>query len=142
VPVSAPFSGVVYRIYREQGEQVNRGQSLLSLLDCQSLWAEAVVSAADAARINVQQPVLAYLTGSVEPIQGEVELVQPLGPEQIVRGAEESQVWAIAPVIPPTLAGQTVQRIKVRIPPPPQYENSQQFCGVGQTIRLSFRKQR
>lgn len=142
VPVSAPFSGVVYRTYREQGEQVNRGQSLLSLLDCQSLWAEAVVSAADAARINVQQPVLVYLTGSAEPIQGQIELVQPLNPEQTAGGAEESQVWAIAPAVPPSLLGQAVQRITIRIPPPPQYNNPQQFCGVGQPIRLSFRKQR
>lgn len=142
IPISAPFSGVVYRIYRERGEQVNRGQSVLSLLDCQSLWVEVVVSAVDAASINVQEPVLVHLAGSTKPIQGQIELVQPLSPAQLASIMEDSQVRAIAPVIPPVLTGQAVQRIEVRIPPPPQHDNPEQFCGVGQTIRLSFRKQR
>ncbi|MBF2083551.1 HlyD family efflux transporter periplasmic adaptor subunit [Thermoleptolyngbya sp. C42_A2020_037] len=142
VPISAPFSGVVYRIYRERGEQVNRGQSVFSLLDCQSLWVEVVVSAVDAASINVQEPVLVHLAGSTKPIQGQIELVQPLNPAQLASIMEDSQVRAIAPVIPPVLTGQAVQRIEVRIPPPPQHDNPEQFCGVGQTIRLSFRKQR
>ncbi len=138
--VSAPFSGVIYRTYQETGEQVNRGQPLVSLLDCQSVWVEAVVTADEAANIDLQQPVLVHLTGFAQPLEGRIDLIQPLGQSQIGNLTPDSSVQAIAPVIPPSLSGQTVKRVTVRVPPPPQHTNPQEFCGVGQTTRLSFRR--
>ena len=41
--VTAPFSGVVYNTEREQGEQVNQLEPVLTLLDCNDLWIETVV---------------------------------------------------------------------------------------------------
>ena len=140
--VNAPFSGVIYQTYQEVGEQVNRGQPLVSLLDCQSLWVEAVVAADEAASIDLQQPVLVHLAGLAQPLEGQIDLIQPLGQRQIGHLTADSRVQAIAPVIPPSLSGQTVQRVTVRVPPPPQHTNSQKFCGVGQTTRLSFRRKR
>ncbi|NJR66447.1 MAG: HlyD family secretion protein [Leptolyngbyaceae cyanobacterium CRU_2_3] len=41
----APFQGVIYTTDYEQGQTVNRAQPLLTLLDCNEIWVEVVVSA-------------------------------------------------------------------------------------------------
>jgi len=137
--INAPFSGMIYRTNQEKGDQVSRGQTLLSLLDCQNLWVEAVISADDAAKVDIQQPVLVHLVGLSEPLKGEVDLLQPFDQSQASNPASNSRLNAIAPLVPAALNGQALKRITVRVPPP-QYGNPQQFCGVGQTTRLSFRK--
>lgn len=139
--ITAPSSGLIYRIHHEQGEEISRTQSLITLLDCNSLWVEAVVNAADAASINRNAPVMVQLEGYKQPIRGELDLVQPINS---VQNADEQarlmQSQALAPTIPLNLMGQPLIRLTVRIPPPPQYAYAKQFCGVGQVAQMSFQR--
>jgi EAL domain-containing protein (putative c-di-GMP-specific phosphodiesterase class I)/multidrug resistance efflux pump len=136
--IAAPFTGVVYRTERERNELVDASAPLVTLLDCNDLWVEIVVSAKAASQYDLSKPVKVEL-GLAVPVMGEIILNQPLSSAQ---GGEEqfrlTRVQALQPVIPPELAGQALTRLTIRVPPP---ENqSQQFCGVGQLARLTFSK--
>jgi multidrug resistance efflux pump len=140
--VLAPFTGVVYSTKSEQGEQVIQSQPILSLLDCNTLWIEAVVRTDEASRIDTQKPVRVKLTDSSEIVPGEIDLIQPLSS---IQGIDEErsklmQVQAFPPAIPSTSVGQPMTRVTIRIPPPPAQTQSQRFCGLGQSARLTFSK--
>jgi EAL domain-containing protein (putative c-di-GMP-specific phosphodiesterase class I)/multidrug resistance efflux pump len=136
--IAAPFTGVVYRTERERNEQVEQAAPLLTLLDCNSLWVEIVMSAKEASQIDLSKPVKVEL-GSAAPVMGDITLNQPISSAQ---GGEEqfrlTRVQALQPVIPPELAGQALTRLTIQISPPANPD--QQFCGVGQLARLTFNK--
>ena len=137
--VTAPFASVVYSTEREQGEQVNRLDPILTLLDCNDIWVEAIIPADQASHIDTQKPASVKLAGYSQTIAGEIDLMQPISSIQSIE-QRKLQVQALLPVIAPELVGQALIRVTVRIPPPPQYIKSGQFCGVGQVSRLTFSK--
>jgi membrane fusion protein, multidrug efflux system len=134
VEVKAPFQGVIYRTEKEQGEQVNRPDALMTVLDCNDLWVETLVSADQASRIETQQPVRVQLAGEPTTFVGEVELIEAISSVEEVR----QQVQAIIPSVPADLAGKPLSRVTVRIPPSKQHSQSRQFCGIGQSASLTF----
>lgn len=139
--VVAPFDGIVYRTERDRGEQVSKSESMLTLLDCNDLWVEAVVSADVANGIDAQKPVKVHLTNSSKTLLGEVDLIQPIAPNQdIAEQTKLRQAQALLPAVPPNLQGQLLALVTVRIPPAPEYTNSRQFCGLGQPTKLTFGK--
>ncbi|MEB3356354.1 MAG: HlyD family efflux transporter periplasmic adaptor subunit [Synechococcales bacterium] len=139
--ILAPFAGVIYRTNLEQNERVNESEPVLSLLDCNEIWVEAVLPARQVSQIDLQMPVSVDLKSVAEPLAGEVDLIQPLsGVQSGIQPAHLTQVQALPPVIPPQLAGQPLKRVTVRIPPPTNHDQTQQFCGVGQSVRLVFAK--
>jgi multidrug resistance efflux pump len=139
IKVSAPFAGVVYSTEHEQGEQVTNAERIMTLLDCNNLWIETVVRADEASRIDTKKPVNVQIRGYSKTITGEIDLLQPISSIQgIDERSKLMQVQALLPTIPSTLVGQALTRVTVKIPPPPEYTNSQQFCGVGQSVRLTF----
>lgn len=139
--ISAPFAGVVYSTEREQGEQVAESAPVLTLLNCNEVWVETIVPAHQASKIDAQKPVRVQLAGFSQTLSGEVDLMQPISS---IQGVEERtklmQVQALMPTIPPELVGQPLVRVTVRIPPPPQHSQSQQFCGLGQATQVTFSK--
>ncbi|AFZ42659.1 diguanylate phosphodiesterase [Halothece sp. PCC 7418] len=136
--VTSPLDAVVYSTESEQGETVNQSEQVLTLLDCNELWAEAVISAEAAARINPQKPVLVELGNSEQAITGELELIQGVSPLGDVERSKRLQVQALVPSIAPELVGKSLSRVKVMIPPPPAHKNTDQFCGLGKPTRLTF----
>lgn len=138
--VAAPFAGIVYKTDREPGEQINRTEAILTMLDCNELWVEAVIPASDVSTLQMQKPVSVQIAGYPETIAGEIDLIQPVSGQGSDRQLPSIQSQALSPSIPPNLAGQPLVRVTVRIPPPPQYTQSNQFCGVGQLTKLTFQK--
>jgi len=138
--VAAPFAGVVYKTDHETGEQINRTEPILTLLDCKELWVEAIIPASEVSNLQVDKPVSVQIAGYPETIAGEIDLIQPVSGQDITKQLPAIQSQAVSPSIPPDLAGQALARVTVRIPPPPQFAESNQFCGVGQLTRLSFSK--
>lgn len=132
--VTAPFSGIVYGTEYDAGEQVNRPAILLSLLDCNDLWVETLVSAEQANRINTTQPVRVKLANSKATVVGDVEVVEAMSQGKLTQARAE----ALYPTVPPELAGQPLARVRVSIPPTPEQAMAHQFCGVGQTAQLTF----
>ncbi len=154
--ITAPFAGVVYSTEREQGEQINQGQPVLTLLDCNDLWLETVIKAEvdcndlwletvikaeDASHIDTQKPVKVKFTNDGQTVSGEVDIIQPISS---IQGIEERsklmQVQALLPTIPPNLVGKNLARVTVKMPPPPAHTQSQRFCGLGQAASLTFSK--
>ncbi|MGB7439662.1 MAG: EAL domain-containing protein [Coleofasciculaceae cyanobacterium] len=139
--VSAPFSGVIYKTSREQGERISQSEPLLTMLDCNDLWVEAVVMAEDANDIDPNKPVNVRLKTSSEILIGEVELIQPISRFQdINQQTKLREVQALELAIPPKLEGKLLALVTVRIPPTPEQAKSQKFCGIGQEAELTFGK--
>lgn len=139
--IAAPFTGVVYQTERERGEKLNESEFVLSLIDCNDVWVEAIVNAKQASRIDANKPVRVRVEGYGEKLTGEVALMQPVSSIQAVEERTRlMQVQALAPAIPPNFVGQPLTRVTVKIPPPPNAEQSMQFCGVGQATRLTFKQ--
>lgn len=127
--IFAPFTGVVYSTHKQQGEQVNPTEPIVTLLDCSDRWVEATISAKQATRINAQKPVLVKLAGASSAVAGQVKLIQPLNNLQ-------NDNLPIQPKLSPQLAGQPLVVVQVKVPLSNQ--PSQQFCGVGHPTRLTF----
>lgn len=139
--IAAPFSGVVYQTERERGEKLNKSEFVLSLIDCNELWVEAIVNAKQASHIDVNKPVRVQVEGYGKNLNGEVALMQPVSSIQAVEERTRlMQVQALTPSIPPNFVGQPLTRVTVKIPPPPNAEQSMKFCGVGQAANLTFRQ--
>jgi DNA-binding NarL/FixJ family response regulator/multidrug resistance efflux pump len=136
--IKAPLSAVVYSTEREKGELISQSEALLTLLDCNDIWVETVVNAKDAAKINMQQPVMVQLAGEPEPIEGKVALIQAVSSQGEQERSQRLQSQALVPTIPNNLVGQNLSRITVAIPPPANYSQTKKFCGLGQPSRLTF----
>ena len=132
--IKAPFDGIVYGTEHDAGEQVNRPATLLSLLDCNDLWVETLVSADRANRIEPHKPVRVQLANSNDTVVGEVEVIEAMSQGKLTQARAE----ALYPAIPPELSGQPLARVRVRIPPTQEQSVSHQFCGVGQSAQLTF----
>jgi membrane fusion protein, multidrug efflux system len=132
--VVAPFSGVVYGTEHDADEQVSRPNVLLTLLDCNDLWVETLVSAEQASRIDSQKSVRVQLAGDPETFVGEIDLIEAISRAELTK----DQAQALAPAVPIQLADQPLARVTVRIPPTHRQGRSNQFCGIGQSARLTF----
>lgn len=138
--ITAPTSGVVYSVASEQSEQVNVLEPVLTVLDCQDLWVEGIVSAQQAGQLNPHQPVQVSLAGESTPIQGEVEMLQAVGNTPVSTAPNMTQLQALTPPIKPDLAGQALMRVIVRVQPTAKTTQAQTFCGVGQVAQMTFAK--
>lgn len=134
IVVTAPFTGVIHRTEQEQGEQVNRPSNLLTMLDCNDLWVEMLVSVDQANRIDRQQPVRVQLVGDATTLIGDIDLIESVSNIETIK----QQLQAITPAPPTELIGQPLVRVTVKIPPSAQQTQAQRFCGIGQSATLTF----
>lgn len=132
--ISAPFSGVIYNTDYDEGELVARPATLMTLLDCNDLWVETLMSAEEAKQVDSAKPVRVQLAGEKSTLVGEVELVEAITPAELAK----DQAQALAPALPAHLVGIPLAKITVRLPQVPQQGRSQQFCGVGQLAKVTF----
>ncbi|MGD1952509.1 MAG: HlyD family secretion protein [Leptolyngbyaceae cyanobacterium] len=137
IPLVAPFEGVVHITHHDAGEQVNRPTALLSLLDCNVLWVETLVTADQANRIDTSKPVRIQYGGQSETLIGEVEFVTAISTSEITKARSE----ALIPAVASHLAGQPLARIRVSMPPTQIQEEAYRFCGVGESAKLTFATQ-
>ncbi|MEB3279431.1 MAG: EAL domain-containing protein [Lyngbya sp.] len=149
--LKAPFTSVVYRTEREKGELVNKSEAVLSLLDCNSLWVEAVIRSEDASRLDPEKPVQVRLANHPGILKGEIDLIQPIStlsaPPQtgsfadIDKEGRRMQVQALSPTIPAELMDESfLKRVTVKIPPIPNGNQPEQLCGLGQVAHITFAK--
>ncbi|ESA33638.1 hemolysin d [Leptolyngbya sp. Heron Island J] len=134
VPLMAPFDGVIYSTQHDAGELVDRPAELLSLLDCNELWVEVLISTDQARRIDVNQPIRIQRMSQPETIIGHVDFITAISTGEITKARAE----ALLPTVPANLIDQSLARIRVRIPANQEAEKSYQFCGVGESAKLTF----
>jgi membrane fusion protein, multidrug efflux system len=135
--VRAPFAGVVYRTERDWGEQVNRPDRLLTLIDCQDLWTEVFVTANQASQIQSQQAVRVQLAGSNKTLLGKVERMESVSRLEQLRARTPGPL----PTVTLSMERHPLTRVIVRLPSLPNQGNSQQLCSIGQAATLTFAQQ-
>ncbi len=134
IAIKAPVAGVIYRTEQDQGEQVSRSSNLLTLLDCDNLWVETLVSVDQANRIDRQQPARVQLVGDPNTLVGEVDLIEAVSNIETIK----RQLQAITPAVPADLLNQPLARVTVKIPPSAQQTQAHRFCGAGQSATLTL----
>lgn len=134
VKVTAPFNGVIYSTHHDVGEQVNRPTTLLSVLDCNDLWVEALISLEQSRKIDANQPVRMQIAGHPETLVGDVDLIAAIRAGDL----PQARTKALIPAVSPDLVDQPLARVRVNIPPMPDQEQAHQFCGLGQSVNLTF----
>lgn len=134
LPLLAPFDGVIYATNHDAGEQVNRPTALLSLLDCNDLWIETLVTTDQARRIDADKPVRIQHNGQSDTIVGQVDFVTAISAGEITKARAE----ALIPTAANNLSGQSLARVRVRMPSNPTQEQAYRFCGVGESVKLTF----
>lgn len=140
-PVSdlpAPFSGVVYQTRYDAGEMVEQSDEMLTMLDCDDLWVETLVTSREAGRIDESQPVSVYLKDQAAPVAGQVDVIEPVSSLSVIQNREQR----LLPSLPPQMQQQALARVTVRLEPADHVQAANRFCGVGQMASLSFGTQR
>jgi multidrug resistance efflux pump len=142
VLVKAPIAGVVYTTTHEKGEQVTQSQPLITLLDCNDLWLDTIIKADDAQNIDTNKPVKVKLASYKQSVFGKVKLIQRLNNFKYIEenSSQLTKVQALLPAIPSHLSGQSLARVKVKIPRTGSQKIPQRFCGVGESADVVFAK--
>ena len=96
VIVHAPVDGQVLVIYRESEGTVAAGQVLMEIGDAHALEVVVEVLSADAVRIQPGMPVEFNRWGGDQPLEGRVQVIEPVGFTKIsALGVEEQRVRII-----------------------------------------------
>ncbi|KQC11523.1 MAG: hypothetical protein APR62_01535 [Smithella sp. SDB] len=102
INVTAPISGIVFRVYRESEGAVNIGEPLLDIGNVKNMEVRVEVLSSDAVKIKKDTPVLFKRWGKEEPLTGTVQLIEPAGFTKISSlGVEEQRVLVIVDITSP-----------------------------------------
>jgi multidrug resistance efflux pump len=133
-PVKAPMAGIVWSVEAKGstqfGKPVNANEGLLKVLDCQDTWVEAFVSEKDLDAIRVGMPVTIDRLGQPGKLQGRIAAVRA-GMGRVAVGNEVA--------VPPDERARREVGLQVTWLDRPQ-AGADQFCGVGQSVEVSFQK--
>lgn len=103
VPVTSPITGKILKVLRECEGPVRTGEPLLEVGDPTALEVEVDVLSADAVRIKPGMEVLFERWGGVQPLQGVVRMVEPVGFTKFsALGVEEQRVLIICDLTSPS----------------------------------------
>ncbi len=102
VEIRAPVAGCVLHVHDESERVVTAGAPLIEIGDPRALEVEVDVLSADAVRIRPGTRVLYERWGGGPPLEGRVQLVEPVGFTKIsALGVEEQRVLVIADIVSP-----------------------------------------
>ncbi|XFA73473.1 HlyD family efflux transporter periplasmic adaptor subunit [Thermosynechococcaceae cyanobacterium Okahandja] len=131
--ITVPTSSVVWSVIHKTGSlgiPLTAGDPILELLDCEDVWATALVSERDNARLRVGAPAtVRLLDGSDRRITGYVRAIRG-GPGKVEVGQNIA-------VPPPDLVRNELA-VDVQLDTLPPELSAQNFCGVGQSVEVVF----
>jgi multidrug resistance efflux pump len=131
VVVSAPNSGVVWRLSAQRGKFVEQGESLGQVLDCERRWVDVFVDERAVRSLKPGTPATVELYGSSSSVlHGQVSLVRS-GIGRLAAGED------VAIPITPNLPRNT--QVRVDLAPDTDKGNPHLFCYVGYTGRVTFK---
>jgi multidrug resistance efflux pump len=131
VVVSAPTSGVIWRLSAQRGKFVQQGESLGQALDCGRRWVDVFVDERAVRSLQPGTPATIELYGSKSPIlHGSVSMVRS-GLGRLAAGED------IAIAIDPNLRRNT--QVRVELAPDTDKGSPNLFCYVGYTGRVTFK---
>ena len=80
--IRSPFSGITGARYAEEGERVNRGDKLLTIIDAESLYAVFALREAEALRLRKGMDAVVRVDGTGISYAGKLDLVFPQADSQ------------------------------------------------------------
>jgi HlyD family secretion protein len=99
VPIRAPVTGSILKIYRKSEGIIQPGEPLIDLGDPQKLEVKVEALSTDAVKISPGMPVLFERWGGEPPLAGTVRVVEPAGFTKISSlGVEEQRVPVIVDI--------------------------------------------
>ncbi|MGX9857200.1 HlyD family efflux transporter periplasmic adaptor subunit (plasmid) [Limimaricola variabilis] len=125
-PLATTFDGRMWEALAHDGENLQRGDAVMRLLDCESLIVTGSVSEGVYNRLRPGDSAQFRLTGSGELIEGTVERLAGSG------AASLYDTLAIAP------SGEHLERYDVAVSVPGLAGLTDDHCPVGRTGRLFF----
>ncbi|MBT8138144.1 MAG: efflux RND transporter periplasmic adaptor subunit [Gammaproteobacteria bacterium] len=101
VPLAAPISGAILKIFKESEGVVAAGSMLLELGEPRALEVAIDALSADAVRINPGTDVLLKRWGG-DTLEARVRTIEPVGFTKVsALGVEEQRVWIIVDILSP-----------------------------------------
>ncbi|MCI3280321.1 HlyD family efflux transporter periplasmic adaptor subunit [Synechococcus sp. PCC 6717] len=131
--ITVPTTSVVWSVIHKTGTlgiPLAAGDPIVKLLDCQDVWATALVAERNNARLRVgQAATVRLLDGSDRRIKGYVRAIRG-GPGKVEVGENIA-------VPPPDLVRNELA-VDVQLDTLPPELSAQNFCGVGQSVEVVF----
>ncbi|ATI43532.1 HlyD family secretion protein (plasmid) [Pacificitalea manganoxidans] len=124
--VSSPVMGVVWELRAAPGENVQRGDPLITLVDCSSAMVSLSVTESTYNRLSIGAPASYRPSGSDEVFQGTVSRLAGAGAETVYRNL------AIAP------SAKHLERYDVTLLIPTLRDDPELGCAIGRTGRAFF----
>ncbi len=131
--IQSPIRGVVWSVIHKSGTlgiPISAGDPIAKVLDCDDVWATALVAERENARLRVGQPaIVRLLDGSDRRMSGWVRAIRG-GPGKVVVGETVA-------VPPPDLVRNELA-VDVALNKLPPELGTQRFCGMGQSVEVIF----
>ncbi|URR36406.1 HlyD family efflux transporter periplasmic adaptor subunit [Thermosynechococcus sp. HN-54] len=132
-PVKAPTTAVVWSVIHKTGDlgiPLTAGDPIVKVLDCNDVWATALVAERDNPRLRIgQEATVRLLDGSDRRLKGIVRAIRG-GPGKVEVGENVA-------VPPPDLVRNELA-VDVQLNNLPEDLSAERFCGVGQSVEVVF----
>lgn len=132
IDIKAPSMGVVERVDRNTKEILNKGQTIVTLLDCHNLWVETVVDLQVLNKIKLDSSVLVKLEDYPNDIIGNISSVSSIS--KLERELEDEQTALQTNDVYRELVFQVIIDFSL----PKITNQKQKFCGIGETALVIF----
>ncbi|MFN4279534.1 HlyD family secretion protein [Thermosynechococcus sp.] len=133
VRIRSPIAGVVWSVIHKSGAlgiPISAGDPIAKVLDCDDVWATALVAERENARLRVGQPAtVRLLDGSDRRLRGWV---------RAIRGGSGKVVVGETVAVPPPDLVRNELAVDIALEELPAELGAQRFCGVGQSVEVIF----
>lgn len=132
----ASTTGVLWEAAVQNGDQVNAGQPLVKILNCQQVWVDAYVNIDDLKRMGIGSPAQVELQDNHLKLNGKVKTIR-----SSLSGSQKlGQDVAVNP--PDINNDQHLAQVRIELENQPQLisskDNSAEFCHVGQIAKVNI----
>ena len=136
ITINAPISGKIHNVNYSSGELITSSEEIATIVDCQSLWVEAVIDSNIAAQINLQEDVLVQLVDRESLIPGKITLIASLDDSNQINS--DNSVSSLAPIVPINSSNELLSRIIVSIDFSNLEFTEKDFCNLGLSAKISL----
>ncbi len=138
ISIKAPITGEIYNTNYTLGELVPRSQEILTLIDCENLWIEAIIESNIAAKISLQKNVSVQLAEQETLIPGKITLIESLDAQSTTTNAESIVSTSNLALDNLKNSNASLSRVIVNLDFPTSELTPEDFCNVGLNATISI----
>ena len=140
IPIKAPSAGEVYNVNYTVGEVIPRNQEIVTLIDCQNLWVEAIIESNVAAKMSLQKDVSVQLAEQENLIPGKITRIESLSSQSETNNAKSIVSSSNLLTKSNNNRNALFSRVMVNLDFPTSEVASQDFCNVGSNATISVKR--